>query len=214
MDLLGMTDDFLPVADFNDRMYDIYTAAPGIITAFDTDTKLATVQVSIRMKSVVNGKVSYIDPPPVTNVPVVLPSSTGAGVFLTVPINKDDPCLLIFSQRGMDNVIEKAGLQNPPDALDGMLSRIRHHDMADAICVPGLLCKYNAPTDWALDGIEIRNSAKTVCLSVKDDKIYVTGDMDVSGSIKAVGDITAGTISLRNHIHPQSTGGNTGAPTA
>ena len=206
-----MSDDFLPVADFNDRMYDIYTAIPGIITAFDEDTKLASVQIAIRMKTVVNGVVKYLDPPPVTNVPVVLPSSTGAGVFITVPIKINDPCLLIFSQRGIDNVVERAGLQDPPDTTSKMMSRIRHHDMADAICIPGLLCKYNAPSDWALDGIEIRNASKSVCLSVKEDKIYVTGDMNVSGTVTAVGDVVAGTVSLRNHTHPYS-GGDTGAP--
>lgn len=212
MDIRGANKDFESTVEFNDRMYSIYTASPGIIESFDGT--LATVRISIRMKTIVNGEVKFLDPPLITNVPVVLPSSMGGGFFLTVPIVKGDPCLLVFGQRGIDNVVELGGIQNTVGSdANTLTSRIRHHDMTDAICIPGLNLKPTAPANWSLDGIEIRNAAKTVCLSVKADKIYVIGDIAVTGNITATGDVTAGTISLKNHIHPQSGGGNTGAPT-
>lgn len=214
MDIRGAPDDFLDTIEFNDRMYSVYTASPGIIDSFDG--KLATVKMSVRIKSIENGVVKYLDPPLVTNVPVVLPASTGGGLFLTVPIKAGDPCLLVFGQRGIDNVVELGGMQNPvePKGME-LTARLRHHDMTDAICIPGLSLKPNAPASWATDAIEIRNSSKTVCLSVKTDKIYVTGDIAVTGNVTATGEITAhstGTaIPLTTHKHPAGTP-NTGTP--
>ncbi len=213
MDLRTIPDDMKEFISFDSMMYGINTASPGRIMSFDG--KLATVQMTVRIKILDNGVVRYLNPPLITNVPVVLPSSMGGGFFLTVPIVKDDPCLLIFSQRAIDNVVKLGGIQNPVDGPIPETTRIRHHDMTDAICIPGLTLEPNAPASWALDGIEIRNAAKTVCLSVKADKVYVTGDMSVTGNITATGEITAhstGTaIPLTTHKHPQSGGGNTGA---
>lgn len=196
MDLRGMSGELADMLAVDSQLCGMFTASPGIITAFDGT--LATVKISIRMKVVRDGVVSYIDPPPVTNVPVVLPQSTGAGVFLTVPIKSGDPCLLVFSQRGIDNVVEVGGVQNPPDTDFSVLSRIRHHDMVDAICIPGLCCKPNAPTSWAVDGIELRNTNSSVSVKVLPTGIQSrgpwlhTGDFAVMGGNIHVGKANGG----------------------
>jgi hypothetical protein len=210
MDLRTIPEDMADEVAFDTFMYGVNTASPGRIESFDGVT--ATVQMTVRLKILDNGVVRFLDPPLITNVPVVLPSSVGGGLFLTIPIKKGDPCLLVFGQRGIDNVVELGGMQNPVDGGIPETTRIRHHDMTDAICIPGLSLKPNAPASWAADAIEIRNAAKTVCFSVKADKIYVTGDISVTGNITTTGDVTAGTVSLKTHTHPQSGGGNTGVP--
>ena len=187
MDLRGIPDEFVSTVDFNDRMYGVYTASPGRILSFDGT--LATVQITVRMKVIVNGEVTYIDPPPVTNVPVVLPQSTGAGVFITVPIHNGDPCLLIFGQRGIDHVVNNGGVQNPPDTENALLSRIRHHDMADAICVPGLCCKPNVPANWNMNGVEMRNKDRSVFVSVSPSGIQSHGTWSHTGQVNIGGDL-------------------------
>jgi hypothetical protein len=181
MDLRGAPGAFVGDIEFDDRMYGVYTASPGVIDSFDG--KLASVQISVRLKYVQDGQVKFLDPPLITNVPVVLPSSMGAGVFLTVPVKRGDPCLLIFGQRGIDNAVERGGLQNPPDVENDLFSRIRHHDMTDAICIPGLCVKPSAPVSWSSDGIEIRNAASTVSIKVTPSSIESRGRWNHSGSI-------------------------------
>jgi len=180
MDLRGITDDFVPEIEFDDRMYGVYTASPGVIDSFDG--KVASVRMSVRLKYIEDGKVKFLDPPLITNVPVVLPSSMGAGVFLTVPVKKGDPCLLVFGQRGIDNVVERGGVQNPPDSDFALMTRIRHHDMTDAICIPGLSVKPAAPPAWAMDGIEMRNAAGTVSVKVTPASIETKGRWNHTGT--------------------------------
>jgi hypothetical protein len=180
-----MSGELADMLAVDSQLCGMFTASPGIITAFDGT--LATVKISIRMKVVRDGVVSYLDPPPITNVPVVLPSSMGAGVFLTIPIKSGDPCLLVFSQRGIDNVVEVGGVQNPPDTDFSVLSRIRHHDMADAICIPGLAVKPSAPTAWAVDGIELRNANSTVSLKVTPSGIESRGFWMHNGGFAVMG---------------------------
>lgn len=185
MDLRGMSGELADMLAVDSQLCGLYTASPGIITAFDGT--LATVKISIRMKVVRDGVVSFIDPPPITNVPVVLPASMGAGVYLTIPIKSGDPCLLVFSQRGIDNVVEVGGVQNPPDTDFSVMSRIRHHDMADAICIPGLAVKPAAPASWAVDGIEMRNANSTVSIKVTPSNIQSRGMWIHNGPLNVMG---------------------------
>jgi hypothetical protein len=42
--------------------------------------------------------------------------------------------------------------------------------------------------------------------------VYQTGNMNISGSVTATGDVKGGGISLDNHVHPDPQGGTTGKP--
>jgi hypothetical protein len=217
-----------------DRMMSgLYTAMPGVIVSFDPATCLASVQPAVRMKTVIAGVVNYIDLPVVEHVPICLPHSATGGLFLTVPIKSGDQCLIVFSQRGIDNVVDAGGIQNPPDCQPPSpservdprsLSELRHHDMTDAICIPSLMCAPNAIADWADDAIEIRTEDGLTNLSVKSDQVTVqagivtmtvsASGISIVGPVNVTGEVTANGIPLSTHIH---TGGtierDTGAPT-
>lgn len=199
-------------------MSGLCTAIPGVIESFDASTCLATVQPAVRLKSVSFGgqspTVTYLDLPPVERVPVVLPHSTGAGLFITVPIIEGDQCLLVFAQRSIDNVVGYGGVQNPAEPSDGVpawFTELRHHDMTDAICIPSLMCAPHAIGGWSQDGIVIRNKADTVNLKVAADGVSVKGNLYVSGTVTAVTDVIGGGKSLATHTHPIPSG-NTGTP--
>ena len=200
----------------------LHTAIPGIIKAWDAVRCLATVQPAIRMKTMSpEGAVGYMDLPAVENVPACLPQSAAGNLFLTVPIKAGDTCLLIFAERAIDNVVAfgtpQGKPQNPVDGQEPQYTELRHHDLSDAMFIPGLMTVPQAIPSWASDAIEIRNAAGTVRLSVKADAVYILGDLHVTGNVDATGEVTAklgGTnIDLSGHKHTDAGGtGNSGGP--
>lgn len=215
------------------------TAIPGVIESFDSATCLSTVRSAVRMKTVSyqNGlSVNYLDQPLIERVPVVLPHSVGAGLFLTVPIKEGDQCLIVFGYRSIDNVVEFGGVQNPcePNGIHPSFTDLRHHDMTDAICIPSMLCESSSIENWSQTAIEIRNQDGTVKVSVEDGQIIVnsgtnvrltikgnevtlltpvlklTGNVEVTGTVKETVDSIAGIVgsqvSLYSHTHDPITG--------
>lgn len=217
MDTRGAPEDFIFTALFNDMMYGVNTCITGKIVSFDATKNLATVQPTVRSKFVQDGTVKYLDPPPIQNVPVVLPASVGGGLFVTVPIKENDPCLIVFAQRSIDNVVQLGGIQNPVDGDEPRITRLRHHDMTDAICIPSITLVPNAIANWSQTAIEIRNASKTVCVSVTPSTVNITSPtVTVNATTVNVpsGDVVASGVSLKNHVHGGVTGGvsNTGVP--
>lgn len=166
---------------FHSNTVEIHTAMPGEITAFDAATQTATVQLCLQREILDTTE-------PITElrqVPVML--TGGGGFYLTFPLTAGTPCLVVFSERGIDNWVNDAGCQ--PQFLR------RTHDLSDAICIPGLrspsqaLAGYNA-TDVTLrtedgtsrlritpDGrFELTNGAEEV-LTIMDELIQAVIDL-------------------------------------
>jgi hypothetical protein len=219
MDKRGLTPALEQKTAFSRMALGLHTAIPGIIEAWDTTRNLATIRPAVQMKTLVAGKVAYLNLPAIENVPACLPHSSAGGLYLTVPIKVGDACLIIFGQRAIDNVVTFGVPNGPQPPLEGdnpRTSELRHHDLSDAMFIPNLILVPTAIPNWCQDGIEIRNTAGTVKLTVKADAIYITGDVHHTGNITASGEITAhqtGTaIALTTHNHTDPQGGNTGDP--
>jgi hypothetical protein len=194
---------------FSRMMLGVHTAIPGIVTAWNATSNLATVQPAIRMQIIrPDGAIDYLDLPAVENVPACLPRSTAGGLLLTVPIKPGDACLLIFSQRAIDHFVQHGGIQNPLTSDRPDLCEMRHHDLSDAIMIPGLWSIPDKVANWADDALELRNDAGTVKLSIKSDGVYVTGNLKVTGTVVA----GAANVSLTTHHHSDPQGGDTGGP--
>lgn len=154
-------------------MYRVNTCIPGVIDHFYPATQTARVIPAIQTRMVDhNGKQTLVDMPAILTVPVCFPFGISAGYALTIPITKGDPCILVFSQRCIDNWYENGGIQ-PPETT-GVLSR--HHDMNDAfafVCAPP---KPDALLDWLMDGMEIRNKDRKRRVTVSDNGIEIVSD--------------------------------------
>jgi hypothetical protein len=142
---------------------------PGVIDSFDSATQTATVLPAIKMRINIGGETSYTDYPPIVNVPVAFPFATTAGFALTLPVKKGDSCLLIFSQRGIDNWHELGGIQPPEEGIGS-----RHHDLTDAIAIFAPSPLSDVLGSWEADGIELRNRAKDSRITLKDDTITLS----------------------------------------
>lgn len=150
------------------------TSIPGIIDSFDGESQTATVIPAISMKTFVDDEEGILEYPPIINAPIVFPFASIAGFALTLPIKRGDPCLILFSQRPIDNWHDKGGIQ---PSEEGVASR--HHDLTDAIIMlaaspmPGVL------GEWEGRGIQIRNRDKSSTITIYDDKIVVYNTTEV-----------------------------------
>lgn len=150
------------------------TSIPGIIDSFDGESQTATVIPAISMKTFIDDKEGVLEYPPIINAPIVFPFASTAGFALTLPIRRGDPCLILFSQRPIDNWHDKGGIQ---PSENGVASR--HHDLTDAIILlaaspmPGILGA------WEGQGIQIRNRDKSSKVTVYDDKVVIDNTTEV-----------------------------------
>lgn len=167
MDLRTVTPDLQRREEIDRAMLQINTCIPGVIISFDPSSQTATVRPAVQMKTNVGGVEENVDPPLIVEVPLVFPVASTQGFSLTLPVAAGDPCLLVFSQRAIDNWHDLGGVQ--PAGGGGF----RHHDMTDAFAILAPLPRTRVLTSWESSGIELRNSAKTSRVTVKNGTIEV-----------------------------------------
>ena len=152
-----------------DRMaYRINTAIPGVIVSFDPETRLAEVNPAIMQKTFIDGATGYEQLPTIISVPCYFPFSSISGFSLTFPVKTGDSCLLIFSQRCIDNWLENGGIQLPEDGLGS-----RHHDITDAFALVGFTSLVDEIPTFNMNGIELRNRDASIHMLVTDSKVEV-----------------------------------------
>lgn len=154
---------------------DMRCAMPGFIEKFDPDTNLAEVTPAIERKDIINGAVKYVRLPIIVQVPILLPAAQGKDLFITIPIQEGDECWLIFSDRFLDNFIER-GEYGPPEAQgpDNLNTVPRIHHLADAVCIPCSISQPKNIPEWNTENIEIRNRDRTIYTSLGEEGIEAT----------------------------------------
>jgi hypothetical protein len=166
------SNDIIERRELFDRMMKrINTAIPGQIASFDPATQTCSVTPAIKVRLYLDGKSSDAQLPTYSHVPLIFPFAIGAGFAVTLPVSVGDSCLLIFSQRCIDNWYQHGGIQ-PVEA--GTIGA-RHHDMNDGFA---LICGGALPNvlgSWCTDGIELRNRARTVRVTVRDSGLEFDG---------------------------------------
>lgn len=216
MDLRGANEVTLQKEMIDRAMSRVNTCIPGIIQSFNSATQRAIVVPAIKVKIVIDNEIEYREAPAIINVPVVFPFAGGFGC--TFPVSNGDSCLLIFSQRSIDNFLQSGGIQPPEIDIPGS----RHHDMTDAFAIMGLTTNPDALGDWNSSGIELRNNAGTAKVIVQNDKVELafgenlltitsTG-VQIVGNLHVLGTISDTSITYPTHVHSDPQGGSTGGP--
>jgi hypothetical protein len=164
-------------AVINDRLRQVNTAMPGRITKYDSETRKAEVEPLIQEKYADGTLLSL---PKITNVPVVMPATSGAGFIL--PIGNGDPVLLLFSQRSLDRWLTSGGVQESADT--------RMHHLSDAIAIPGLFPFSQSHSDGA--GLVVKNAQ--ILIRLDGNKVAIgTVTVELLDEItKALDDIVTG----------------------
>lgn len=184
----------------------IHTAVPGEIKQFNPATCTASILPKGQFKSP-DGRV--FDYPVINEVPVVFIQG-GQDVTIAYPIKAGDGCLLIICEQALD--YWKYGGDTKTDLK---------HDLTNAVALPGLFNRPNATVKEAIenDSIIIKKGNNQITLS--QSGIAIRGDLTVDGNILSTkeitgtqglstlsGDVTAGSISLKNHTHTSANPGS------
>lgn len=204
----------------------MHTCMPGRIVSYDAGDQRAEVRPLLG-RALNDGSQESL--PILNDVPVVFPRSGGA--WMTFPVKPGDGCLLIFSERSLDEWKGSSDEVFPEDS--------RAFDLSDAVAIMGLnpfgagetggddvVISYGASRVTISDG-EIRLAAPSVRIEASTTTIVaettVQGNLTVTGSMESRGPLNISGPSIShngrnigsNHRHSgvQTGGGNTGTPT-
>lgn len=210
-------------AQIDSALNNVHTCCPGVIDSFNPATMTVEVVPALRKLYFADGEAGvWMDLPMVVDVPVVVLS--GGDFAITFPIQQGDECLLLFSERAIDNWHETGNVSE--------LAHARTHSLSDAFALVGVRSKPNVVTNYNTDEIEIRskdgqtrirmNSAGWIHLEQGDlhvdignEQIVMTATtVKINGQLQVTGDIISGAISLEHHVHSgvQTGGGTSGPP--
>jgi hypothetical protein len=215
VDVLNMFLDF--------RLENIHTVLPGKILSYDESRRLAEVEPLVQLKTSKEVDVKYSV---VENVPVIFPS--GKSFTLRWDVQKDDGCLILFSEASMGNFINSTGILQIAGEDSSRFS------LTDAICIPGLHSVQKA-IELSAIGIEIYidktgkitvNGNNLDIITTANTLIDATGNTEINGALinlngnakpfvtHAELDTALQTfITLLNaHIHTAPTGGGPTTP--
>lgn len=197
------------------------TATAAVVVAVDPSGRFVDVQPAVSLAQQVDGQSKEVRLPVIRGVPLQLLGSTTKGLFVAVPVSVGDDGLLVITDRALDNWQHGAGVSRPPD-----MPTPRHHDMTDAVFVPGLQRMSGAVPSYPANAVQLRNRAGTCLAEVGPDHVFakvpggaqmlvdgdtvtITGKLVVTQSISAPS-VVAGGKELTNHRHGGvSTGGGT-----
>lgn len=157
----------------------INCARPGTIVDYDPGAEgvrppTATVQIAqLQVTSIaVDGTQTFAPYPPLQLVPVYF--AGGGNWDMTWPVAQGDECLLIFSDREIDNWFTNGAGLAP--------TTTRLHDLSDAFCIVGIRSGPNARGGVSTNSVQIRSkdysgpSGQGELLEVGAGKIQLIAD--------------------------------------
>ena len=175
-------------------------AMPGIIESFDADAQTVTVRCATRELLNLDGDQSWVDIPPLVDVPIVFPRA--GGYVLTMPIKPGDECLVVFADNCIDGWWQSGGVQNQID--------FRRHDLSDAIAIPGMWSQPRVLPNYSTDSAQLRTEDGSAYIELKGGTINIVGS---AVNIRAGGATVIEGKNFLAHTHggvdsgPSNTGG-------
>ncbi len=187
---------------YRNQQRGVHTAMPGLIRAYDAGQQRASVQPALP-RNLSTGEVESL--PVLEDVPVIWPRSGGA--HMTFPVKEGDGCLLVFTERSLDEWKAKGGSDAPLDP--------RQHALSDAVALMGFV--HFGGGGGPADAIEIHLGSCTITIdegsvvvaapsvmvnastvavnansvSVDAPESSFTGNVSIAGNLGVVGDMNS-----------------------
>ena len=147
------------------ELLDVHTCLPAKIQKYDSETQKADIIPLLKKKYKFNDEAT--DLPVITNVPVQWPSVNAGAAFIHLPLKVGDLGWVVFAERSIDTWLAGEGDSVSPEDP-------RHHDLSDAIFMPGGLPFKKALSISSPDNMTLKNDKMTI-------------EIDPSGKIKIEG---------------------------
>ena len=147
------------------ELFEVHTCLPARIEKYDEATQKANVTPLLKKKYKFEDNPE--DLPVITSVPVQWPSANAGAAFIHLPLKAGDLGVVIFSERSIDTWLAGEGDSVSPEDP-------RHHDLSDAIFIPGVRPFKQALAISNPDNMILKNSNMTI-------------EIDPSGKIKIEG---------------------------
>lgn len=183
----------------------VRTSVPGHVLSFDPTNQLAEVQIGLMIED----RMGNSEPRrPIVRVPVQFWGATGGTLECRVAEGVEGS--IMFSQECIDSWVDQGGV--------AAKSEPRRFSINDAYFIPGVRSVPGAITDFANDGIRLRNNSGSMYAWLKDDTsislsngagfitIGADGTININGVtitpqglVTTENDVFAGVISLKTH---------------
>lgn len=183
----------------------IWTALPGLVTAFNPVAVTVSVQPAIKGQvRGPDGKTALVDLPLLVDVPVMF--ARGGGLTATFPIAAGDECLVVFAARCIDGWWQDGGVQ---PALDQ-----RMHDLSDGFAFVGPMSQKRRISNISTTAAQLRTDDGATFVSVAAGQVTIKAAAVTLDTplVTVTGDVVASGKSLVHHRHPGDSGGTTGEP--
>lgn len=192
------------------RAANLWTATPGIVESYDPAAQTVSVQVALQMRvRGPDGTEAMQSVSVLPDVPVCFPRAGGFAV--TFPVKPGDECLVVFGMRCIDSWWQMGGVQPPLDA--------RMHDPSDGFAIFGPTSqprRLNPPPSGS--NLCLRTDSGSASIELTPGgavNILAPGGLNIQApQVQSSGDMKAGSVSLREHLHDkvQSGGAVSGRP--
>jgi len=182
------------------RVIDLHTALPGRVKSYDASKQTADIEAMISRQIPTGGTE---DPDIIENLPV-LPSIpvlflSAGGFFVSLPLQVDDPVLIIFCERDINHYRATGNIGDP--------STPQTHSLNGAVCIPVNFSQYNNNIqDVSTTNMVLGKDGGSSNITITTSTIEVGGSSDAAtldsklqtelGKIKATLDSLTGQASF------------------
>ncbi len=148
------------------KILDVHVSMPGKVDTYDHTQQKADIKPLLRKKYTVNGG-TVVEIPVIPGVPVQCPAANNGAAYIHLPLKPDDLGLIIFTDRSIDTWLSGDGeITSPNDP--------RHHDLSDAIFIPGIRPFKQPLSNTSADNFILQNGPMRIELD-PSGKISITG---------------------------------------
>jgi hypothetical protein len=156
----------------------------GQIVDFDAAKQTASIQLLLKKVVAVDpqGIETYQERPTIIlKCPVI--TLFGGTAFISLPIQPNDNCIVLFNDREIDNWFVNGGTQVPTTA--------RMHDVSDAIAIVGVRSLQDSIATYLTNGIRLSYGGGTAKIDLQANAINSlatmflhTGNMKITGTLE------------------------------
>jgi hypothetical protein len=195
--LCGEEKNVLTRSQSKGAINDLHTCCPGIVHTFDAEKQTITAQPAIKgLRYSTDGtQGEWYELPLCVDVPVVVLG--GHGFSLTFPIQEGDECLLVFSERPIDNWFTQGGTAEQ--------CTMRQYSLTDAFAIVGVRSTPNVIEDYNADAVELRSEDGQTLVSITDDKVHLEQGGNTVEIANGEVTLTAPTVKVNGNLQVSGT---------